>query len=89
MWRVAFDKKAEKQFNGLDSQVKKRIAKFIDERLIPSSDPQDLGKPLVGKSFGNHIRFRIGDYRLICDIQDQEITVLVLRIGHRREIYRG
>ncbi|WHN65166.1 type II toxin-antitoxin system RelE/ParE family toxin [Cysteiniphilum sp. QT6929] len=89
MWRVVFDKKAEKQFNGLDSQVKKRIAKFIDERLIPSSDPRDLGKPLVGKSFGNHIRFRIGDYRLICDIQDQEITVLVLRIGHRREIYRG
>ena len=42
MWRVVFDKKAEKQFNGLDSQVKKRIAKFIDERLIASRDPRDL-----------------------------------------------
>jgi mRNA interferase RelE/StbE len=89
MWQVIFEKKAEKQFNALDSQVKKRIAKLIDERLITANDPRELGKPLVGKSFGNHIRFRVGDYRLICDIQDQEITVLVLRIGHRKEVYRG
>lgn len=89
MWQVLFEKKAEKQFNTLDSQIKKRIAKFIDERLISSNNPRELGKPLVGSSFGDHFRFRVGDYRLICDIQDQEITVLVLRIAHRREVYNG
>lgn len=89
MWQIIFEKKAEKQFNALNPQVKKRIANFIEERLIPSNDPSELGKPLVGKSFGNHIRFRVGDYRLICDIQEQKITVLVLRIGHRKEVYRG
>ena len=89
MWKVIFEKKAQKQFNALDSQIKKRIANFIDERLIPSNNPRELGKPLVGASFGNHFRFRVGDYRLICDIHDKEIAVLVLRVAHRREVYNG
>jgi mRNA interferase RelE/StbE len=87
MWQVLFEKKAEKQFNTLDSQIKQRIAKFIDERLIPSHNPRELGKPLIGKSFGNYFRFRVGNYRLICDIQDQKIIVFVLRIAHRKEVY--
>ena len=70
MWQVIFEKKAQKQFNALDSQIKKRIAKFIDERLIPSTNPRELGRALIGTSFGDHFRFRVGDYRLICDIQD-------------------
>lgn len=84
-----FEKKAQKQFNTLESQIKKRIAKFIDERLITSNNPRELDKALVGASFGNHFRFRVGDYRLICDIKDKEITVLILRIAHRKEVYNG
>ena len=89
MWNIVFERKEQKQFDRLDDKTKKRIAKFIDERLIPSENPLSLGKALVGKSFGDHVRFRVGDYRLVCDIQDKEITILVLRIGHRKEVYRG
>lgn len=87
MWQVSFAKKAEKQFNKLDQQVKKRIASFIDEKLIPSKNPRILGKSLTGKTFGEYIRFRVGDYRLIGQIKDAEIMIVVLRIGHRREVY--
>ena len=89
MWEVIFERKAQKQFNALDFQIKKRIAKFIDERLIPASNPRELGRALVGATFGDHFRFRVGDYRLICDIQDKEIVILVLRIAHRNEVYNG
>lgn len=89
MWEVIFERKAQKQFNALDSQIKKRIAKFIDERLIPSNNPREIGRALVGATLGDHFRFRIGDYRLICNIQDKEIVILVLRIAHRNEVYNG
>ncbi len=89
MWAVKFDKKAKKQLEKIDRSIQIRIIDFLENRIAVSDNPRALGKSLKGKSFGDHVRFRVGDYRLICDVQDSEITVLVLRIGHRKEVYRG
>lgn len=89
MWSVRLDKKARKDLERLDRSVQIRIIDFLEGRVAASHNPRKLGKVLKGKTFGEHIRFRMGNYRLICDIQDHEITVLVLRIGHCKEVYRG
>ena len=71
--------------------AQKRILKFLYERLLasrdPNFDPRALGKALVGEMQGLW-RYRVGDYRLICRIEDRAVTILVLEVGHRREIYR-
>jgi mRNA interferase RelE/StbE len=59
----------------------------MDERVAPSDDPRELGKVLKG-SFGDLWRYRVGDFRALCDIQNEVSTVLVLQIGNRREVYR-
>jgi mRNA interferase RelE/StbE len=71
----------------LDAAAQKRILKFVNERLLGSPDPRLLGKALAGELQGL-IRFRVGDFRLICRLEDQVLTILVLEVGHRREIYR-
>ncbi|BCD92275.1 translation repressor RelE [Francisella halioticida] len=89
MWKISWSNKARKQLTKLDIDIQKQIAKFIDEKLILCSEPQTLGKRLSGATLGKFYRFRIGDYRLICDVQKQSITITVLKIGHRKEVYRG
>jgi mRNA interferase RelE/StbE len=59
----------------------------LRDRLQPAENPRQLGKPLQGDK-GGLWRYRVGDYRLICEIQDERITVLVLRVGHRKDVYR-
>jgi mRNA interferase RelE/StbE len=63
------------------------IIRFLRERVQPSDNPRQWGKPLHGDK-GGLWRYRVGDYRLICDVQDERITVLVLRVGHRKDVYR-
>ena len=74
--------------NGLDAQHAKRILKFVRERVAKLENPRSLGKPLQGSRLGEFWRYRVGDYRLICKIEDDRLLVLVLRSGHRKEIYR-
>ncbi len=59
----------------------------MDERVAPSDDPRELGMALKG-SLGDLWRYRVGDFRILCDIQDRKVTILVLQIGNRREVYR-
>lgn len=86
-WRIEIARSAEKQIQKLDRKAQKAILDFLRNRLQPSEDPRLFGKPLHGdkKSLW---RYRVGDYRLICDIQDERITVLILRVGHRKDVYR-
>jgi len=72
----------------MDKQVAKRILRFLEERIAPSDNPRLLGEALRGSNLGEFWKFRIGDWRLICSVQDEHIVVYVLRIGHRREVYR-
>jgi len=72
----------------LDRQQAKRILKFLQERVAKLDDPRSIGKALHGSRLGEFWKYRVGDYRLICKIEDDRLIVLVLRVGHRKEIYR-
>jgi mRNA interferase RelE/StbE len=86
-WTIEYAETAKRQLRKLDKTVARRIVDFMDERVAPSNDPREIGKALKGP-MGDLWRYRVGDYRVICDIQDKLLTVLVLRVGNRREIYR-
>lgn len=87
-WRVELDEAAERELGKLDPQVARRILKFLHERVAGTADPRSIGEALRGSRLGNFWKYRVGDYRIICDIQDKRLIVLVLRVGNRREIYR-
>jgi mRNA interferase RelE/StbE len=71
----------------LDRVGQQRVVRFLEERVAGGRNPRDFGKPLTGDKVGLW-RYRVGDYRLICRIEDDRSTVLILRIAHRREVYR-
>ncbi len=86
-WSVEFTDIAVKTLSKLDKETKARILKFFRQRVSNSEDPKLLAKSLHGEKAGLW-RFRIGDYRAICDIQNGTLIVLVLAIAHRKDIYR-
>ncbi|MCF6369748.1 type II toxin-antitoxin system RelE family toxin [Rhizobium halophilum] len=87
-WAIEFRAKAEKQLQRLASSDAARIVAFLEDRLATHDNPRELGTALKGHALGGHWRYRVGDYRIICDIQDQRLVVLVVEIGQRREIDR-
>jgi mRNA interferase RelE/StbE len=86
-WTVEFQLTAQKQIRKLDPAVQGRILAYFRERVLAIEDPRKLGKPLKGDK-GDLWRYRIGDYRAICKIEAERLVVLVLEVGHRREVYR-
>jgi len=86
-WKVRFEKRALKEFSKLSKQDQARIAAFIQQRLLAHNNPRELGEPLVGNMTG-YWRYRVGAFRLVAMIEDLEITITLVRIGNRREIYR-
>jgi mRNA interferase RelE/StbE len=87
-WRIDLTETAGKQLGKLDRATAKRITGFLRERLATLDDPRSLGKALHGPQLGAYWRYRVGDCRLICDIQDDLMCVLVIEVGNRRELYR-
>jgi mRNA interferase RelE/StbE len=87
-WRIEFERAAWRELDKLDSESSGRVLRFLRDRVAPLEDPRSTGQPLKGERFGEFWRYRIGDYRVIARIEDAEARILVLRIGHRREIYR-
>jgi mRNA interferase RelE/StbE len=83
-WKVEYSVAALKSLRRLDPPVQRRILSFVETRVM--DDPRRVGKALQGDK--RAWRYRVGDYRLICDLQDASRTVLVVRIGDRKEIYR-
>lgn len=83
---VIFADKAKKEFLKLDKTVQLQIKNFI-LKLQDLEDPRSTGKALKG-NLSKLWRYRVGDYRLVCNIEDQKILITVLRVGHRREIYK-
>ncbi|MDB5858320.1 MAG: addiction module toxin RelE [Ramlibacter sp.] len=88
VWIVEFDPDAVKDLKKLDKQVQSRVLAFLRERLAPLEDPRSIGEALAGAKLGTYWKYRVGDWRIICDIQDRRIVVRVLRVGNRREVYR-
>jgi mRNA interferase RelE/StbE len=87
-WRIEFDPDALKELHKLDRPIQLRLLGFLRDRLAPLDDPRSLGEALSSASLGSYWKYRVGDWRIVCDIQDQRIVVRVLRIGNRREVYR-
>lgn len=87
-WIVELSETADRDLGKLDPQHSKRILKFLRERVAVRSNPRSIGKALRGSELGEFWKYRVGDFRLICKIEDDRLVVLVLRVGHCREIYR-
>lgn len=85
-YKVEYSSKAIKNLRKLDKYTRNLIYAWIDKNLVDCENPRIHGKGLVENKSGQW-RYRVGDYRLICEIKDEEIIILVLEIGHRREIY--
>jgi len=87
-WLIKIDEGAEKDLAKLDKQIARRVLKVLRERVAVLDDPRSIGEALTGSRFGELWKYRVGDYRIIASIEDDIITILVLRVGHRREVYR-
>jgi len=83
-WKIELAPAAVKELDKLDRQVGQRIRKF----LVRLDNPRSLGEALHGSKLGEFWKYRVGDFRIICSIEDDRLVVLVLRIGARKEIYK-
>ncbi len=86
-WKVDFDDRALRELRKLYSLVQNRILLFLRRRIATAQDPKRFGHPLTGKRLALW-RYRVGPYRLLCRIERDRLVVLVLAVGHRKEIYR-
>ena len=88
-WRIEFDAGALKDLRGLDKTVSRRITRFLRERIAPLDDARSIGAAMQGSGTFSLWRYRVGDWRIVVRIEDEALRVLVVKVGHRREIYRG
>ncbi len=87
-WRVEFDPAAERELGKLDQQSARRILAFLHGRVAVLDDPRSIGEALKGAKLGSFWKYRVGDYRVIANIDDQAVRILVVRVGNRRAVYR-
>jgi mRNA interferase RelE/StbE len=85
-WTIEYDLAARKHTEKLDALTRRRLRNFLEVRIAGQENPRQSGQALQGAVLGQFWRYRVGDYRIICDLQDQRLVVLVIGIGHRREI---
>ncbi|MGH9497126.1 MAG: type II toxin-antitoxin system RelE family toxin [Candidatus Sulfotelmatobacter sp.] len=86
-WTIEYSDTARNQLRKLDKAGARRILDYMEERIAPLDDVRTMGKALRGP-LGEFWRFRVGDYRIICDVEDKILRVLVVRIGNRKDVYR-
>lgn len=86
VWTINYSDQAFKSLRKMDKQNARRIVDFMDRRIAVLDDPRQSGKPLNGE-LGEFWRYRVGDFRVLCEIRDDELVILAAIIGHRREIY--
>ncbi|TYB83734.1 type II toxin-antitoxin system RelE/ParE family toxin [Oceaniovalibus sp. ACAM 378] len=86
-WKIEVTEKAAKQIKKLGTADSRRIRDYLRDRIAPLDHPRQLGKPLQGSELGCYWRYRVGDYRILCELHDHEMIVLVIEAGHRRKIY--
>ncbi|MFT4058021.1 MAG: type II toxin-antitoxin system RelE/ParE family toxin [Legionella sp.] len=86
VWTINYNDITRKQLRKMNKSVAKKIMDYMDKKISPLNNPRDMGKSLSFDRSGLW-RYRVGDYRIICRIQDEDITILVLEVGHRKEIH--
>ena len=87
-WKIKFDPAAERELKKLDKPVARRILKFLLERVAQSDNPRVLGAALTGSKLGDFWKYRIGKYRVIATIEDDVLTILVLKVTKRSDVYQ-
>ena len=87
-WTIDYTETATKRLRKLDKPTALRILDFLDARIAGQENLRVTGKALTGPRLGTYWRYRVGDYRILCDIQDDALRILVIEIGNRREVYR-
>ena len=85
-WKIEYDEAAVRDLKKLDPQIQGEILDYMDKRVARADDPRSFGKPLRHSKFGLW-RYRLRDYRIICQLQQTKLVVLVVAIGHRSSIY--
>lgn len=87
-WTIEFERTAAKEFRKLDGKLQRRIQRFFQQRVLPGDDPRSYGKALRGSKFGNLWRYRVGSCRIIAELQNDRFLILIVRVGHRSQVYR-
>jgi mRNA interferase RelE/StbE len=87
-WTIELSSLARKNLDQLDPQIARRILAFLNERIARLDDPRGIGEALTGARLGEFWKYRVGDYRVISRIEDDRVKILVVRIGHRRQVYK-
>lgn len=87
-WRIEYAESVHKSVRRLDRQVQRRLRNFLELRLAHMDNPRQLGAALQGTRYHDLWRYRVGNYRIIAELDDDGIRLLVVRIAHRRDAYR-
>lgn len=87
-WEVKFSRAADKQLEKMDPSIRRSINRYIFQHLTTEENPRRLGKPLAG-NLKEFWRYRIGDYRLICEIIDEKMVIIAIKIEHRSKVYKN
>jgi mRNA interferase RelE/StbE len=87
MWKIRYLRSARKDAKKIDPHIREKIRGYLEQRVASLDDPRQLGEPLKGQ-LAKLWRYRIGDYRIICEFRNNELIVIVIRIGHRRNVYK-
>ena len=87
-WKLELSSLAQKNLDQLDPQHARRVLSFLRDRVAPLDDPRSIGQALSGSRLGEFWKYRVGDIRIIASIEDQALRILIIKPGHRREIYR-
>ena len=86
-WTIEFERAAARELDKLGREEARRIARFLRDRVAPLDDPRGIGQALKGSELGEFWKYRVGDYRVIASIEDRALRILVVRVGHRREVH--
>jgi mRNA interferase RelE/StbE len=87
-WTIELSDDARRDLRKLDAQHARRVLNFLHERAAGQENPRKMGKPLHGSRRGEYWRYRTGDYRILCRIEDDRLVVLAVTAAHRKDIYR-
>ena len=85
-WTIEYDPRVERDLRGLDKRIQEEILDYMESRSASSNDPKGFGKALRHSQKGLW-RYRVRDYRIICEIQQERVVVLVVAVGHRSKVY--
>ena len=86
VWSVEWDEAALRDIKSLHKQIQERVFDYIDERILPAEHPRQFGKGLSANKSGLW-RYRVGDYRILCNLIDDKSIIQILAVGHRKDVY--